>query len=250
MTNNCLAVASGFRGRALRLGVSDMLQAARALDCPLINLQAVLAVETAGRGFDAAGRPTMLFEPHVFYRTVAGALREQAIAQGVAYPYWGEEPYPATSDANYARLLTACAIDERAALSSASWGLGQVMGGNFAPRYASPQDMVLAAMDSETHQMNMLVAYICRNALRPALADADWQHFTRGYNGEGQVARYSQRLATYVSAHRQLSAGVPFDQVARPAQAMLPHAAEAPASLVTADDLNGRQLDQIRGAVA
>ncbi len=226
-------VAAGFKGRAARFDSNDLLLASRLLDVPPVALRAVIAVETAGSGFDAAGRPTMLFEPHIFYRQMSGDAQNQAVQQGLAYPVWGTHPYPATSDANYDRLTSACAIDERAALMSASWGLGQVMGLNFGQAgYASVQAMVVDAIDSEAGQIMAMCHFIKNNGLASALQRADWAAFARGYNGPGYAQnRYDIKLAAYVSAHGGLSPSV--SAVAEPA---------TPPPTTTTDDLNAAEL--------
>jgi hypothetical protein len=116
------------------------------------EIHAFLDVETRGHGFDAQGQPVILFEPHVFFRNLSGTKRAQAMALGLAYAEWGEQPYPRDS---YPRLKAACAIDEAAALKSASWGLGQVLGENFeAAGFPTVQAMVEAMMADEELQLD------------------------------------------------------------------------------------------------
>jgi hypothetical protein len=79
----------------------------------------VLDVESRGSGFDAQGRPLILFEPHIFYALLGSSRqRDEAMVHGLAYPRWGTRPYPRDS---YPRLIEAIGIDETAALKSASW---------------------------------------------------------------------------------------------------------------------------------
>ena len=52
-----------------------------------------------------------------------------AVAAGLAYPKWGERPYPSDS---YPRIMAAGAIDLQAALKATSWGMGQILGENYA----------------------------------------------------------------------------------------------------------------------
>src|ERR1700754_5043488 len=117
-----------FAGAAKRLDDLDLPKLGARIGVGEDEIHAFLDVETRGHGFDAQGRPVILFEPHVFYRNLSGAKRAQAVALGLAYAKWGERPYPKDS---YPRLKAACAIDEAAALKSASWGLGQILGENF-----------------------------------------------------------------------------------------------------------------------
>ncbi|CAH2407465.1 hypothetical protein MES4922_670002 [Mesorhizobium ventifaucium] len=125
---------------------------------------------------------------------MAGAARAKAVAAGLAYAKWGEKPYPSDS---YPRLKAACAIDETAALRSASWGLGQVLGENFrAAGFPTVQAMVEAMMEDEALQLAAAVNFIAANRLDGKLRAHDWAGFAKGYNGAsyGKNA-YDIRLA-------------------------------------------------------
>lgn len=227
-------VAAGFKGRAARLGSADIRVAATLLGVEIAALMAVISVETDGSGFDWAGRPTILFEPHRFYRHLSGGDLRAAVQAGLAYPKWGEQPYPPTSDGNYARLIAACQINEAAGLMSASWGLGQIMGENFTGvGCASVQEMVAAAIDSEASQLQQLAAFIRSAGLVQALRASDWAAFARGFNGPGYAANhYDTKLAAYVAAH----------QAARPVAVLQPTEER------TADDLNAAELARMSAA--
>ena len=62
-------------------------------------------------------RPKMLFEPHVFWRSLAGADRTRAASLGLAYAAWKPGSYSTDS---YPRLMQAMAINETAALKDSS----------------------------------------------------------------------------------------------------------------------------------
>lgn len=191
-----MIMSTGFIGAATRLAPTDLQRAADQLGVEPAHVQAIIDVETAGSGFDLQGRPRMLFEPHVFYRRLsdmsARANLNLAIKQGVAYANWATKPYPIDS---YPRLITACQIDQDQALCSASWGMGQVMGGEFrALGYASVQDMVLAACESEANQLEMMVRFIEAHNLAACLVDKNWTKFAQRYNGPGAMIVYANRL--------------------------------------------------------
>ncbi|WP_246683437.1 N-acetylmuramidase family protein [Mesorhizobium sp. B2-1-3A] len=183
-----------FKGAAVRLDDLALPKLGAKIGVGEDEIHAFLDVETRGHGFDSQGRPIILFEPHVFYRNLAGAARAQAVAQGLAYPKWGEQPYPKDS---YPRLKSACAIDETAALKSASWGLGQVLGENFeAAGFLTPQAMVEAMMESEELQLEAAVNFIQANHLDGALRSHDWAAFAKGYNGAAYKKNgYDTKLA-------------------------------------------------------
>lgn len=100
-----------FKGAARRLTDLDLPRLGARIGVGEDEIHAFLDVETSGHGFDAQGRPIILFEPHVFFRNLSGTARAQAVAAGLAYVRWGEKPYPRDS---YPRLKAACAIDETA----------------------------------------------------------------------------------------------------------------------------------------
>lgn len=235
-------VAAGFRGRAARIVTADIETVAAQIHVAVVALQAVMAVETSGSGFDAAGRPSILFEPHVFFRNLGGDKLQAAMDQGLAYPQWGERPYPPTSDGNYARLTSAYAIDETAALKACSWGLGQILGENYHQAlYADVQSMVQAAMDSEFAQLGMMANFIVTNGLVEALQGGDWRTFARRYNGPGYSENhYDTKLANYVTAHGSL------ERVAS-ATVVTPIIRPAPQ---TADQLMAAELSQLNGGAA
>lgn len=183
-----------FRGAAKRLDDLDLPKLGAIIGVREDEIHAFLDVETRGHGFDSQGRPIILFEPHVFYRNLAGAARAKAVAQGLAYPKWGEKPYPKDS---YPRLKAACAIDETAALKSASWGLGQVLGENYAAAgFLTPQAMVQAMMEDEENQLLAAVNFIKHEELDGHLRRHEWAAFALGYNGKGYKAnQYDIKLA-------------------------------------------------------
>ncbi len=64
-----------FIGPAKRLDDIDLPRIAALIDVGEDELHAIIDTETCGSGFDAAGRPKMLFEPHVLYRNLSGGRR-------------------------------------------------------------------------------------------------------------------------------------------------------------------------------
>jgi len=95
------------------------------------------------------------------------------------------------------RLARAVALDRKAALESASWGLGQVMGYNAASvGFADVEAMVKAMRDSEDAQFQAMVGFIKANDLSKFLQLGDWESFARRYNGpDFKQNRYDEKLA-------------------------------------------------------
>jgi hypothetical protein len=189
-----------FRGAAKRIEDEDLPREGARIGVGEDEIHAVLDVEAAGSGFDAAGRPKMLPEPHVFYKRLQKRAPEKlaaAVGAGLAYRKWGEKPYDKGTNARYDRLRRMMEIDVVAALESCSWGLGQVMGYHWAMLgYDSPQSMVHAFMQDEDAHLKAMVDFIIANDLDDELRRHDWAGFARGYNGPGyRKNRYDTKLA-------------------------------------------------------
>ncbi len=192
-----------FVGAAQRQTAAGLAKAVADVGCSERALLAVVQVESARRGFDHLNRPVMLFEPHIFYRELENlpAARARAVAQGLAYPRWGERPYPVDS---YPRIIAAMQLDAEAALRSASWGLPQILGSNFRlAGYGDVFAMVEAFMASEDNQLAGMASFIVKTGLAPALKALDWARFARGYNGAAYARNgYDRHLAAAYAANR------------------------------------------------
>jgi len=188
-----------FTGAARKIEPSEIDSIANDLGVEPAAFRAVIAVEAAGSGFDKAGRPKALFERHHFYKHLKDTpgLLANAEAAGLAYPKWGTTPYPKGSDAVYAEIIRACAIEEEAALLSTSWGLGQIMGSNYKLAGCnSVHEMVSEACESEAGQLRQMASFIKKAGLLDELVAKNWAGFAKGYNGP-QYAKnqYDQKLA-------------------------------------------------------
>ncbi|GJD51066.1 hypothetical protein OPKNFCMD_3817 [Methylobacterium crusticola] len=178
--------AAGFKGRAARLSDLDLPRLGATIGVGEDEIHSVIEVETSGGGFDKAGRPKALYEPHRAFALSSGPTRAALVRAGLAYASWGAEPYP---DDSYPRILAALAIDARVALEATSWGLGQIMGSNHAEAgYASAAEMVAAFLDGEEPHLAAMVSFIKATHLDDELRAHNWAAFARGYNG----AQYSK----------------------------------------------------------
>lgn len=190
-----------FHGEARRLDDEDLPRIADRIGVGEDEIHAVLDVETSGRGFDGQGRPAMLFEPHIFWRELRGKGRaqEEAEAEGLAYPRWGQQRYPSDSYPRLHRALDLCdrhGLGPEPALRSASWGLGQIMGFNAGlAGYDSAAAMVADFLDDEERHLDAMVTFIISAGLDDELKAHDWRGFARGYNGAGYAKHgYHTRL--------------------------------------------------------
>ena len=186
-----------FVGTGKKLVGQDLIDAATALGTDVAVVRAVLEVEAAGAGFDDKKRPKILFEPHVFYKQLGpGAKRTEAVSKGLAYQKWGSKPYPKKSDDRYKQLAGASAIDEKAALNSASWGLPQIMGFNAGTAgFASAKAMASSMMKGEREQLLAFVSYLKGSKIAKHLVKKDWKAFALAYNGSGALTHgYDKKL--------------------------------------------------------
>ena len=207
-----------FKGKAKRIDDIDLPLVGRLIGVGEDEVHAILDVESAGSGFDKQGRPKMLFEPHIFWRELGpGPKRDKAAAAGLAYPKWKRD-YPADS---YPRLAKAMAIDENAALRSASWGLGQIMGFNCRMAgFDTARAMVEAFKDDEDQHLRAMINFIRAAGLDDELRRHDWKGFARGYNGAGFAKNgYDRKLAAAFAKWQKIK------------DTPIPHVKETPVSV-------------------
>ncbi|GAC1433647.1 MAG: hypothetical protein NVSMB62_29780 [Acidobacteriaceae bacterium] len=196
-----------------RVGIKSAMSAL-GVDEPTI--WAILEVETQGCGCLSDRRPMILFERHIFSHLTHGQF--DATHPGISNPVQGG--YGIGGVSQYARLAEAVACDQDAALQSASWGLGQVMGMHFNDLgFASIDDMITAMCASEDQQLAASVAFILNNKLAKFLQAQDWTNYALHYNGRDFAKnRYDTRLS---AAHTRFSDGPIPDLDVRIAQACL-----------------------------
>src|SRR6266516_639425 len=136
-----------FRGDAKALCADGLTEATGKLGVKAPELWTVLAIETSGCGFLPDRRPKILFERHVFHRLTKGRFDDGESSDSTP------GGYGALGAHQYDRLAIALANDRSAALQSASWGVGQIMGENYAlAGFRDVESMVLAMSESEDRQ--------------------------------------------------------------------------------------------------
>lgn len=194
-------------GAAKRLDPNDIAKVAAAIGLDAAIFHAFLSVESNGKAFDAKGRPTLLYEPHLAFRYAPKDKLQALIAAGLAYEKWGTKPYPATIDARYAQV-DACrkiAGDECAADSS-SWGGPQICGFNaHACGYIDAVSMVRAFAAGEENQIAAMAAFILNNkTLYAALKRLDFDTAAECYNGAAYRKNdYAGKLHTAYAQYKK-----------------------------------------------
>ena len=184
-----------------RLIDEDFTQVAELLGCEPAALKAVQQVETGGRGgFFFPGRPAILFEGHIFWTQLKkrGSNPEDYVKgnENILYPKWEKGHYKG-GIGEYDRLEQARKINREAADASASWGMFQIMGFNYAAcGEESIESFVRSMCESEFKQLLLTANFIKKNSqMLQALQARDWAVFAKCYNGPAYAQnRYDVKL--------------------------------------------------------
>lgn len=187
-------------GLTLKLSDADFTRAATSLQVETAAIRAVAEVETGGRGgFLDPAHPTILFEGHIFWSQLKsiGINPEtyQAGNEDILYPKWTKSYYKGGIK-EYDRLERAKKINEKAANASASWGMFQIMGFNYAAcGTANVYDFVAAMKINEGKQLDLFAALLKKNGWDKSLRALNWAEFARQYNGPAYAQnRYDEKL--------------------------------------------------------
>lgn len=168
----------------------DYINAAKELGCEVAAIKAVAEVESLNGGFQADGKPKILFERHKFHQFTSGKYSKENpdISNQRAGGYTSNE---------HSRLEKAAKLNRTEALKSASWGKFQIMGFNFAiVGFSTLQDFINAMYKSETDQLKAFVKFIKSNKLDDELRDKRWADFARIYNGKNyHINKYDEKMA-------------------------------------------------------
>ncbi|WP_254592822.1 N-acetylmuramidase family protein [Bacteroides sp. Marseille-P8574] len=184
-----------------RLIDEDFTQVAELLGCEPAALKAVQQVETGGRGgFFSPGRPAILFEGHIFWTQLKKRGRNpEDYVKGngnILYPKWEKGHYKG-GIGEYDRLEQARKINREAADASASWGMFQIMGFNYAAcGEESIESFVRSMCESEFKQLLLTANFLKKNSqMLQALQARDWAVFAKCYNGPAYAQnRYDVKL--------------------------------------------------------
>lgn len=153
---------------------------------------AMVEVETSGRPYETDGRtPTFRFEPHICFAQaskVSPTVLAKFVAAGLAWPKANTKAASALQNTSSRRLeliKRARAIHEEVALSSTSWGLGQVMGFNArAMGFESASQMVILMTDGGVlAQIRIMIKMIETMGLVEKLNTHQFTAVARKWNG-------------------------------------------------------------------
>ncbi len=185
----------------LYITAEDYKRAAELLDTDVASVMTVQSVESGGRGgFLKMGYPTILFEGHIFWRELKkrGVDPEQYVKgnEDILYTKWEKVHYKGGMG-EHDRLDRAMKINKEAAISSASWGMFQIMGFNYKLCGASSvEEYVEASHIGEGQQLQQFAAFLKSSGIDKPLREHNWAEFARRYNGSAyKENHYDEKLA-------------------------------------------------------
>src|SRR5947209_178868 len=133
-----------FQSEATALSADGLNSASAKIGVHAPEIWTVLGVETSGCGYLPDRRPQILFERHIFHQLTNGKYDDR----GISHPTPGG--YGRRGAPQYHRLTRAISKDRASALQSASWGIGQILGTNYARAgFQNVEDLIAAMSDSE-----------------------------------------------------------------------------------------------------
>lgn len=178
---------------------SDYLWAAEFLGISPASLKAVVEVETSGSGFIVPGKPSILFEGHLFWKALKNkGIDPEEVAKtdpDLCYKTWTKIYYK-KGISEWDRFERAKKIQEECAIGSASFGIFQILGQNYkACSCESVFEFYDKVCESEFNQFVLGIEFIRNNGLHKYLKNLDWESFAKKYNGPGYKAnQYDTKL--------------------------------------------------------
>ena len=186
------------------LSDADVVEQGRAAGIDVAMLFAIRQVEGQSDGFLSDGRPLILFERHKFYQELekkfgtAKAVAVMTEAPLICHPKWDASVYKGYKR-EYDRLNYAITFDRECALKSASWGMFQIMGGNYEMcGYKDVEAFVKDMYESEDFHLTAVIKFIkAQSNLMKAIKDKNFAEIARIYNGPAYAKNaYDKKLST------------------------------------------------------
>lgn len=185
------------------------------------KLLAFMLTETNGVAFavvDGRDEPLIRWEGHYFFKLIQENLRAKAISLGLANQKVGGVKNPKDQAGRYALLARGKKLDVIAAISSCSWGIGQVMGAHWKwLGYSSAVAFEKEVRSGFVGQITAMALFLDRSGIIPHLKRGDWSAVARIYNGKDYAknkydvkmkANYESLVGTTVANEPPKSAGM------------------------------------------
>jgi len=183
-------------------------------DVPVNACLAFMAVETNGVTGTLIGgviKAIIRWEGHYFDKLVPAKLQAKARAMGLASPKVGGIKNPASQEGRYELLAKGKTLDIPAAISSCSWGVGQVMGAHWKwLGFKSAEDFEAMAQSGFSGQLAIMFAFMRKSGVIPHLRRLDWSAVARIWNGPKYAAnKYDIKMKTEYEALEGAAAKIP-----------------------------------------
>lgn len=164
-----------------------MAEAAQDLGVEVAALKAIAKVESGGAGFDAQGRPKILYERQVFARCCTPKGRFNGTHGDISAPTgYGRGNY-GSAESQWTKLARAFQLEPDAALKACSWGTFQILGENHkSSGFPDVRSFVAEMFASPAGHLRALARFIRANPrIHNGLKNLQWDEVARGYNGPG-----------------------------------------------------------------
>ena len=178
---------------------ADIAQVAARLGGTPRQVAAVAKVESAGGGWDDAGRLKCLYERHYFWKRIQ--IKIPFLSNPVPGGYTIDADHDGIND-SWEKVADAAMRSPIAAFESASWGKFQIMGAHAKSLgFANAIEFVWALSRSERAHYDALAKFIEVNGLRQAFKQLSTnpdqcRDFARRYNGGAyEKNAYHRKLA-------------------------------------------------------
>lgn len=186
---------------------SDIDELSTQEELPGVVLKAIRHVEGKSDGFYPDGRPIILFERHKFYHYLGLKIGATELAK--VYAAHPDICNPAAGgysggEAEYDRLEKAVNISSDEGYMSASYGMFQLMGFNYAiAGYENVNDLVSAVAESEKNQFSAIVNFIKGTPnLHKAVLAQDPVGIARNYNGSNYgINKYDVKIRDAIDSY-------------------------------------------------
>lgn len=194
-------------------GVLNELAKQFSIEPALLLAIQLVEVGENNRGFFPDGRPIILFEGHIMYRELKGEFGKDFADKcalehpSIVHKRWDRSKYLG-GIREWDRLNLAVTINETCALQSASWGIFQIMGFNYAQCGCSCiHEFVYKMSKSWPDQFKLGLHFMYNTGCLKLLKAHDWEGFARKYNGPSFKANaYDQKLKNaYENFSRKLN---------------------------------------------
>jgi hypothetical protein len=160
----------------------DYQRMAVELSCEVRAIKAVNKVESQFGPYDKMGRPSILFERHIF--SALTFRHYDGRCPSISNPAPGGYFFPERDQ--YRRLQQAFVLNRDAALKACSWGGFQILGKNHADAgYGTVTEFVQAMCRSTEEQCDAFVHFVKSDSARwKALREKNWPALAEHYNGK------------------------------------------------------------------